>query len=135
MKENNLSFVSENLVMDYIPFKFQDLEDWKEKELASYLLKLGFNDYKDSGKLSNPIKTPIFIGLKNIHEACFVVNNPYWQGSVITFFALSAKFFYIYMKEKKLKGKVFSYVILGQFDIYYSREDRKTDKTLTEDFL
>lgn len=135
MKENNLSFVSENLVMDYIPFKFQDLEDWKEKELASYLLKLGFNDYKDSGKLSNPIKTPIFIGLKNIHEACFVVNNPYWQGSVITFFELSAKFFYIYMKEKKLKGKVFSYVILGQFDIYYSREDRKTDKTLTEDFL
>ena len=77
MKENNLSFVSENLVMDYIPFKFQDLKDWKEKELASYLLKLGFNDYKDSGKLSNPIKTPIFIGLKNIHEACFVVNNPY----------------------------------------------------------
>jgi hypothetical protein len=39
MKENKLSFVSENLVVDYISFKFQYLEDWKEKELASYLLK------------------------------------------------------------------------------------------------
>jgi len=91
MKENNLSFVSENLVVDYISFKFQDLEDWKEKELASYLLKLGFNCYKESGKLRKPIKTPIFMGLKNIHEACFVVDNPYWQGTVVTFSGLCAK--------------------------------------------
>jgi hypothetical protein len=43
MKENKLTFASENLVVDYISFKFQYLEDWKEKELASYLLKLGLN--------------------------------------------------------------------------------------------
>ena len=41
-KQQHLSFDSENLVVDYISFKFQDLEDWKEKKLASYLLKLGF---------------------------------------------------------------------------------------------
>ena len=50
MLQNKLSFESENLVVDYISFKFQDLKDWKEKELASYLLKLGFNCYKESGK-------------------------------------------------------------------------------------
>lgn len=61
---HTLSFESENLVVDYISFKFQDLKDWKEKELASYLLKLGFNCYKESGKLRKPIKTPIFMGLK-----------------------------------------------------------------------
>ena len=43
MLQNKLTFESENLVVDYISFKFQDLKDWKEKELASYLLKLGFN--------------------------------------------------------------------------------------------
>ena len=47
MLQNKLTFESENLVVDYISFKFQsfkfqDLKDWKEKELASYLLKLGF---------------------------------------------------------------------------------------------
>ena len=33
MKQNKLSFESENLLMDYISFKFQDLKDWKEKDL------------------------------------------------------------------------------------------------------
>ena len=107
MKQNKLSFESENLVVDYISFKFQDLKDWKEKELASYLLKLGFNCYKESGKLRKPIKIPIFIGLKNIHEACFVVDNPYWQGTVVTFSGLSAKFFYMLLQEKKLRGRSF----------------------------
>ena len=51
MNKNKLSFESENLAVDYISFKFQDLEDWEEKELASYLLKLGFNCYKESRKL------------------------------------------------------------------------------------
>jgi hypothetical protein len=35
MSENKLTFKSENLVVDYLSFKFQNLEDWKEK--ASYL--------------------------------------------------------------------------------------------------
>lgn len=98
-------------------------------------MKLGFNCYKESGKLRKPIKTPIFIGLKNIHETCFVVDNPYWQGTVVTFSRLSAKFFCMLLQEKKLRGEAFSDSILGRFDIYYRREDRKTDKTLPEDFL
>jgi hypothetical protein len=39
------------------------------------------------------------------------------------------------LKEKKLRGEAFCDGILGRFDIYYRREDRKTDKTLSEDFL
>jgi hypothetical protein len=40
-----------------------------------------------------PIKAPIFMELKNRHEACFIVDNPYWQGTIVTFSELSAKFF------------------------------------------
>ena len=58
-----------------------------------------------------------------------------WQGTVVTFSGLSAKFFYMLLQEKKLRGEAFSGSILGQFNIYYRREDRKTDKTLPEDFL
>jgi len=46
-----LSFESENLVVDYISFKFQYLEDWKEKELASRVISEGFIVYE---KLSFP---------------------------------------------------------------------------------
>jgi len=39
------------------------------------------------------------------------------------------------LKEKKITREVFSDGILGRFDIYYCREDRKTDKKASEDFL
>lgn len=107
MNPNKLSFESEKLVVDYISFKFQYLEDWKEKELASYLLKLGFYCYKESGKLTKPIKVPILMELKNRHEACFIGDNPYWQGTVVTFSGLSARFFYILLKKKKAYGRSF----------------------------
>jgi len=58
-----------------------------------------------------------------------------WQGTIVTFSGLSAKFFYLLLKEKKFTGEVFSDGILGRFDIYYCREDRKTDKNPPEDFL
>ena len=35
------------------------------------------------------------------------------------------------LKEEKITGNVFSDGILGQFDIYYSREDRKTNKNIS----
>lgn len=59
------------------------------------------------------------------------MDNPYWQGTVVTFSGLSARFFYMLLKEKKLTGEVFSDGILGRFDIYYCREDRKTDQNVS----
>jgi hypothetical protein len=32
MLQNKLTFESENLVVDYISFKFQDLKDWNRKK-------------------------------------------------------------------------------------------------------
>ncbi len=36
-----LTFQSENLVVDYISFKFQKLEDSTKRKIADYLFKLG----------------------------------------------------------------------------------------------
>ncbi len=135
MSKNKLSFQSENLVVDYISFKFQDLKDWKEKELASYLLKVGFNCYKESGKLRKPIKIPIFMGLKNIHEACFVVDNPYWKGTCVYFSGASATFFYSLVKQTSINWEFFSSAILGRFDLNYVRKNKIDDTISVRQFL
>ena len=48
-------FYSENLVVDWISFKFQHLEDSTKKKIANYLFKFGFNSYQESGKLAKPV--------------------------------------------------------------------------------
>ena len=45
-KFNKFSFKSEDLVVDYISFKFQHLDNFKQKEIINYLFKLGFNSYQ-----------------------------------------------------------------------------------------
>lgn len=77
MKENNLNFETENLVVDYITFKFQHLEDSTKTKIANYLFKIGFNSYQESGKLAKPFKEPIFVNSKNKFRVCFVENNSY----------------------------------------------------------
>lgn len=44
----NLSFESKNLVVDWISFKFQHLDNFIKTELTNYLLKIGFNSYQKS---------------------------------------------------------------------------------------
>ena len=45
MKQNKLRFESENLVVDYITFKFQYLDNLHQTIIAKYLFQLGFNSY------------------------------------------------------------------------------------------
>ena len=72
MKQNKLTFKSENLVVDYISFKFQHLDNFTQKEITNYLFKRGFNSYQESGKLAKPIKEPIQVNFKNQFEVLFV---------------------------------------------------------------
>ena len=58
MTLNKYSFKSENLVVDYITFKFQYLDNLQQTIITKYLLKLGFNSYQQSGKLAQPISRP-----------------------------------------------------------------------------
>ena len=91
MKQNKLtaketiSFESENLIVDYITFKFQDLDNLHQTIIAKYLFQLGFNSYKESGKLAKPIKESILVSSKNKFEVCFVGDNPYWNGTLLHF--------------------------------------------------
>ena len=88
MNQNKLTFESENLVVDYISFKFQYLEDFTKTKIADYLFKIGFNSYQESGKLTKPIKEPILVNSKNQFQVCFVRDNSYWDGTLLHFSGL-----------------------------------------------
>jgi hypothetical protein len=94
MNQNKLTFQSENLVVDYISFKFQYLDNFTQTEIANYLLKLGFNSYQESGKLAKPRKESILVSFQNKCEVIFVADNPYWNGTMLHFSGLNAFVFY-----------------------------------------
>ena len=76
-KFNKLTFKSENLVVDYITFKFQDLDNLHQTKITNYLFKLGFHSYQQSGKLTQPIKESLRFNSKNKFEVSFVIDNSY----------------------------------------------------------
>ena len=78
-----LNFQSQNLVVDYISFKFQHLDNLKQTKVAKYLFKMGFNSYQESGRLAKPIKGFIFVSSKNKNEVLFVREGPYWEGTIL----------------------------------------------------
>ena len=63
MKPSILTFHNQKLVVDYITFKFQELQTQPTK-ISHYLFHLGFNVYKKSGKLAKPIEELILFKKK-----------------------------------------------------------------------
>jgi hypothetical protein len=135
MNQNKFSFESENLVVDYISFKFQYLDNFTQTEIANYLLKLGFNSYQESGKLAKPIQEPILVNKTCSYKAVFVHRAPFWEGTVLHFSGPNASVFYSLVQKKLIDWKIFSSGILSRFDLYYSRNNKTDDKSSTRDFL
>jgi hypothetical protein len=135
MKQNKLTFESENLVVDYISFKFQHLEDLTKTKIANYLFKIGFNSYQESGKLTKPIKEPILVNSKNQFEVFFVEDNPYWGGTLLHFSGLNATRFNFFSKEQIIDWTIFSSAVLSRFDLYFERNYKTADKISGREFL
>jgi len=125
---------TQNLVVDYITFKFQDSQ-CKQNKIAKYLFNLGFNSYQQSGKLLKPIQERILVNSKNQFEILFVNDHSYWKGTLLQFSGLNASQFYFLAKQNIIDWKIFDTVTLSRFDIYYSRENNKQDKISSADFL
>jgi hypothetical protein len=60
MNQNKLNFNIQNLVVDYITFKFQE-SHCDPNKIAKYLFNLGFKSYQQSGKLSKPVQESLSI--------------------------------------------------------------------------
>ena len=93
-----LHFKDEGLTVDWIGFKFQNLDRFGQTKLAKYLFKIGFNSYQESGKLAKPIKEPILVSSKNKFQVLFVNEGPYWKGTYVHFSGRNATIFYHLVK-------------------------------------
>lgn len=134
MNQNKLSFESENLIVDYISFKFQD-SHCDQNKIAKYLFNLGFNSYQQSAKLSKPVKESIFVNSENKFQVLFVNDHSSWKGSLLQFSGLNTSQYYFLAKQNIMDWKILDKATFSRFDIYYSRENNKQDKISLADFL
>ena len=135
MNRNKLTFKDENITVDWIGFKFQNLDNFAQTKLAEYLFKIGFNSYQESGKLAKPIKESILVSSKNKFQVLFVYEAPYWKGTSVYFSGASATFFYSLVKQTSINWEFFSSAILGRFDLNYARKNKTDDKISVRQFL
>lgn len=129
------TFQSQNLIVDYIAFKFQSSNQSTKAEVANYLFKLGFNSYQESSKFAKQIKQPILQNTDNSFQVSFVLDNPHWDGILLHFSESNAARFYFLSTQNLIDWTIFSSAILSRFDLYYSRENTISDKISTTDFL
>ena len=129
MRQNKLTFKDTNLTVDWIGFKFQNLDNFAQTNLAEYLFKIGFNSYQESGKLAKPVKESILISSKNKFEVCFFVlleiiligRAPYLTFLVSRlnanlFYSLAQKGFKVFINWEIFSSAI---LILGRFDLNY----------------
>lgn len=130
MKENNLSFVSENLVVDYIGLSIKGLID--VEEIGKYLFEsFGFNSRIKKNK--NKGFENLFSKPGNKFEVSFVVchyEEFYWTGVKVDFSGKNGAYFYNLIKSGKVNWYLFDLnrTKLSRFDIHYLRKERKIDE-------
>ena len=130
-----LNFQSQKLVVDYISFKFQHLDNPTQTKIANYLFKIRFNSYQESGRLAKPVEESIQVNLKNKYEVLFIKEGPYWQGTTLQFSGFNAKIFYSLIKQELVSWTIFSSAVLNRFDLYYSRTNKIDDQISAREFL
>ena len=132
---NNLNFKDQKLVVDWISFKFQYLEQYKKLDIAKYLCKMGFNSLEQSGHIKKPEPTTISSSKKNKYTVRFIKENSYWIGTLLHFSGGNATHFYNLIKQKKIDWKIFSEGALSRIDLNYSREIINEDKSTIIEFF
>ena len=148
MHQNNLSFESENLVVDYISFNISGFMDPASiHKIASYLSKsFGFNSTLGEGSIDKPKEETIFYNAKNSHKVCFkqLEYNPssksFWEGTKINFSGKNAAYCYNLIKEQRFDWSIFELnhhtLSLSRFDLCYYRTNDFTETTeLFDKFL
>ena len=122
MKQNKFTFESESLIVDYITFNFERLNDSRKADLINYFHKLGFNSYDTDRKYRNAFDEPIKYNSKNLYQIRFIKNiTPHWKGIAVVFPDDSAAYFYKLAKNYQIQWDLFDSGILSRFDLNYLR--------------
>lgn len=140
MKQNKLSFESENLVVDYISFNILGLVDRKQVEIIAkfFFQILAFNSTFAKG--SNGNKEDLFFDSQNQYQVSFRYDlyaseyTTYWSGTKADFSGKNATQLYNIIKQQKFDWNIFNLnsTNIGRFDYYYFRPitESHTDEKL-----
>jgi len=129
MNQTNLSFESENLVVDWIGFNIQGSVD--VQPIANYLFQsFGFNSTIANG--SNGKEEYFIYDARNQFKVSFrqYDYNPeskkYWTGTKVIFSGKNASYLYRIIKAQKFDWNIFDlrYTSLSRFDLYYLRKSQ-----------
>ena len=134
MTPNNLSFKSENLVVDWISLNAKGLID--PQPIAKYLLEFGFNSFQLNSFQEGPTRKEILCNHpKNKFNVIFSRPIEYWNGTVISFSGQNATYFYQLIQQKSIDFSFFPIIQLGRLDLHYFRKSKLTDNISVNDFF
>jgi hypothetical protein len=85
--------------------------------------------------LAKPTKESILVSSANQFEVLFVGDNSYWKGTLLHFSGSNATAFYNLAQQQLIDWTIFYSATLGRVDLYYSRNNKSTDKISGKDFL
>ena len=138
MKENRLSFESENLFIDYISFNVQNPFD--PEPLAKYCFKkFGFNSTLEADGL----KETLFDKKKNQYRIRFwrlhydPAKKQFWDGTQIIFAGQNGAYLYSLIKNNKFDWKYLTVesATIGRLDLTFFRPSEESHTKKMEDFL
>ena len=136
MMLNKLTFQSQNLIVDYLEFKFNVLPEFIKQKIVLSFFKLGFNSFYVDKKYRDPVQDSIQTNSKNQYQIQFVVNiSSYWNGVCVAFPGNSAAFFYQLSKEKKIDWNLFDSANINRFDLNYIRTIDPSQERQVVDFF
>ena len=115
MIKNNLSFESENLVVDYISFNIAGFMDPASiYKIASYFYEFfEFNSTFEKGNVDKAKEEIIFYDSINSYKVCFqqLGYNPhlksFWEGTKINFSGKNAAYCYHLIKTQRFDWSIF----------------------------
>ena len=111
MDQKSFNFDNQNLVVDWVSFKFQDSQ-CDQNKIANCFFNLGFNSYQPSGKLSKPIQEKILDNYKNQFEILFINDHSYWKGTLLQFSGSNASRFYFLARKNNIDWQIFEKAIV-----------------------
>ena len=134
MKQNKLSFESENLVVAYISFNIPGSDN--KESIAKYLFeKFNFNSTFAKGQ--NETSKDWFYLTRNQHQVSFrqLKYDPsyksFWEGTIIHFSGPNATQFYKIIQAQKFDWNILKLknASLGRIDLHYFRKSKITDQS------
>ena len=128
MSKNKLSFESENLVVDWIGFKIQELLNRKQVErIAKYLFQnFGFNSTFALG--SDGKQETLFSNLKTKYQVYFRAykySDIYWDGIKVDFSGPNGHQFYKLIAANQVNWEILNHeksLKLSRLDLCYTRK-------------